>query len=70
VQANIHAFIILYVNRDICFEMHGLTILSLHALQVSGHNVIILSGGNALGNFSGMVGIKFPPGLFIGGAAD
>ena len=69
-QTNIHAFIILYVDRNLFHQMHGMAILGFYALEIGAHDVVILAGGNAQSEFAMMVGIEFPLGFFIGGAAN
>ena len=62
-QSDIHAFIILYVNRNLFDEMHGIAVLGLYTFKIGTHYVVIFAGGHALGEFAGMIGIKIPLGL-------
>jgi hypothetical protein len=55
VQANIHAFIILYVHRNLFREMQAVSVCGLDALEIGAHHVVVLAGGDALGEFASMV---------------
>jgi hypothetical protein len=46
-QSNIHAFIILYVNRNLLDEVDGMAVLSLDPFEIRSHYEVILAGGHA-----------------------
>jgi hypothetical protein len=46
-QTNINAFIILYVDWNLFHQMNRRAILSLYALEVGAHDVVVLAGGYA-----------------------
>src|SRR5690349_11984768 len=69
-QAGIFAFVAVNVNDDILNEVQGLAVGGLEVFQIGGKDVVGFSGRNTQGEFTVMVGIEFPLGLLVFGAAD
>lgn len=69
-QTHIHALIIFYVDCDRLLEVQRPAISGFDAFKIGGDDVIGFAGGNALGEFTGVIGIEFPVRLFAWGAVN
>ena len=70
VKAGIFPLIIVNMNGDILKQVERPPVGGLEVLQIGGQDVVGFPGGNAHGEFTVMVGIEFPLGLLVFGAAD
>jgi hypothetical protein len=71
-QARVLALVAVNVDGDLLDQVKGLAVGGLKAFQVGPEDVVGLSGGNALGKLTMMVGVEFPANFlgFIRGAPN
>src|SRR5260370_3159715 len=69
-QTDIHALVILYVDRDVVRQMQWLAVLCFQTLEISPYQIVGLARGNPLGEFADMIGRQLPLGFLVTGAAD
>ena len=69
-QSSVFAFIVINVDGDVFDETQRPAVRRLQAFKVGGKDVVGFAGGNALGELAEVVGIDFPLGLLVLGAAD
>src|SRR5580698_5385312 len=70
VQTNIHALVILYVDRHLFRQMQRIAIRGFDSLEISRDHIVGLAGGNALSEFTRVIGRKLPLRPLLGNAAD
>jgi len=69
-QSGVFALVVVDVDGDFLNQAERLAVGGFDAFQVGGKNVIGFADGNPLGEFSHVVGINFPLGFFVFGAAN
>jgi hypothetical protein len=69
-EADVDAFVVLYVDWNLLDEMQRLSIGGFHAFEIGFDDVVGLAGGNALGEFSRVVGKSLPLRFFIRDATN
>ena len=70
VQACVFPFVVVNVHGDILKQVEGPAVGGFEVLYIGGEDVVGFTGRNALGKFPVMIGIDFPFGLLIVGAAN
>lgn len=69
-QSSVFAFVVVDVDSDFFDQVNRLALGGFDAFEVGGEDVVGFADGNALGEFSHVVGIDLPLGFLIFGAAD
>ena len=69
-QSGVFAFIVIHVDGNFFDQAERLAVGGLEAFEVGSEDVVGVTGGNALGKLSVVIGVNLPFGLFVLGAAD